>query len=76
MSNQSVPDGYFLDAAGKPQKDRRKGGDRRDRNPGDAQAYKERRKFFRRKMDREIYERDHKAMIEDALEEFAEDHEQ
>lgn len=63
--------GFYKDAAGNWQPDRRAGRDRRA-SFGDSKAYHEQRKFFRRKADREIYEKDHKAMIREALEEFAE----
>ena len=72
MSNEVRP-GYYKDANGEWQVDRRKGGDRRDLGPASAGNH-ERRRFFRRQADREIYQRDHKIMIEEALEDFAEQH--
>ena len=69
---EEVRPGYYKDEFGNWQKDRRKGGpDRRLR--GGSHADHERRKFFRRKADRELFERDHRQMIEDALEDFAEE---
>lgn len=35
----------------------------------------EQRKYYRRKADIELYEKDHKTMIKEALDEFAEEHE-
>jgi hypothetical protein len=63
--------GFYKDAFGNWQPDRRSG---RDRRAGqvDSAVYREQRKFFRRKADREIYEKDHKTMIREALQEFAE----
>jgi len=66
-------DGQWQDATGTWHADRRTSVDRRSLQ-GDSEQYKERRKVFRRKMDREVYERDHKAMIREALEDFAEEH--
>lgn len=67
-----IRDGFFKDKYGRWQADRRSGKDRRATQPN-AHDH-ERRKFFRRKVDREILNKDHKTMIEDALEEFAEEH--
>ncbi len=72
MSNEVRP-GYYKDANGEWQVDRRKGGDRRDLRIASAGDH-ERRRFFRRQADREIYQRDHKIMIDEALEDFAEQH--
>lgn len=72
MSNEVRP-GYYKDANGEWQVDRRKGGDRRDLGGGTPGDH-ERRRFFRRQADRELYQRDHKIMIEEALEDFAEEH--
>lgn len=63
---------FYIDANGELKPDRRKGADRR--NSEDGPRYHEQRKYYRRKIDREIYERDHKQMIEDALNDFAEEH--
>ncbi len=70
---EEVREGYYRDKYGQWQVDRRSVQDRRGhkKHPFDH----DRRKFFRRKADREILVRDHKAMIDDALEEFAEEHE-
>lgn len=65
--------GHWQDEAGQWHVDRRGGVDRRTLSH-DNEQYKERRKFFRRKMDRDVVERDHKSMIKEALEDFAEEH--
>ncbi len=65
--------GFYRDAAGIWQVDRRSGTDRRDGQPAGAWAH-ERRCQFRRQADRELYEKDHKRMIEEALTDFAEEH--
>lgn len=70
MSKGEKP-GFYLDVEGNWQPDRRSGVDRRGQ---DSPRYHEQRKVFRRKADRELYERDHKPMIREALEEFAEEH--
>jgi len=62
--------GYYKDRYGRWHKDRRSGQDRR---AGNDHGGHERRKLYRRKADREQYEQD-KAAIEDALEEFASEH--
>ncbi|HOE65555.1 MAG TPA: hypothetical protein PLO62_03430 [Candidatus Hydrogenedentes bacterium] len=67
--------GYYKDANGEWQKDRRKVIDRRLKTVA-THEHHERRVLFRRKADRELFECDHRKMIEDALEEFAADHEQ
>lgn len=72
MSEEIRP-GYYKDKEGKWQVDRRSGIDRRSLKPESA-VDRERRKIFRRQADRELYERDHKIMVEEALEEFAEKH--
>jgi hypothetical protein len=66
--------GFYRDSTGNWQPDRRSGRDRRAQQV-DSAAYREQRKFFRRKADRELYERDHKEMIREALDEFAAEHE-
>ena len=72
MSAEVRP-GYYMDKEGTWQVDRRSGIDRRNLRPASA-LDRERRKIFRRQADRELYERDHKIMVEEALEEFAEQH--
>lgn len=71
VSNSDRP-GYYLDAEGNWCPERRKAVDRR--NTGAGALRHEQRKYYRRKADRELYETDHKAMIKDALDDFAEDH--
>lgn len=68
-----VPKGFYLDVDGNLQPDRRKTPDRR-RGANRGMRQHDLRKFFRRKADRELFEKDHKAMIEEALEDFAEEH--
>ena len=71
--SEEVRPGYYMDKEGNWQVDRRSGIDRRDLKPA-SPVDRERRKIFRRQADRELYERDHKIMLEEALEEFAEHH--
>ena len=74
MSDKGHKPGYFKDSSGDWQHERRKGGDRRKRSiPFD---HEDRRRGSRRHTDEEITEREHKEMIEEALEEFAAEHEQ
>ncbi len=73
MTNEEIREGYYKDRYGRWQKDRRSGRDRR--SIGESYPLEhERRKMFRRKVDRELLERDHRTMIEDALDDFAEEH--
>ena len=66
-----VREGFFQDKYGQWHPDRRAMRDRR----GHKHSYDhDRRTFFRRKADREILVKDHRSMIEDALGEFAEEH--
>jgi hypothetical protein len=74
VSDKGPNPGFFEDHSGEWQQERRKGGDRRKRNiPFD---HEERRRGSRRHTDEAITEREHKEMIEEALEEFAAEHEQ
>jgi hypothetical protein len=68
-----IPEGYYQDKFGNMQPDRRAGADRRA-SSGALKAKHERRKMYRRKVDRELLKRDHKMMIEEALEDFAAEH--
>ena len=70
---EEIREGYYKDRYGRWQRDRRTGPDRRGKAGGFPLEH-ERRKLFRRKMDREILEKDHRNMIDDALEDFAEEH--
>ena len=64
---------YYTDPiTGERKPERRTGVDRRSQRPSREMA--ERRRAFRRQADRERYETDHKRMIEEALEDFAEEH--
>lgn len=69
---QERRDGFYKDDTGQWRHDRRKT-DRRGAGRMHPDA-RERRKHFRRKADRELYELDHKTMIKEALEDFAEEH--
>jgi len=71
MSGQ-VPEGFYRDAEGKFKQDRRKV--ERRRGPR-ADGEFERRGVSRRAADREFTEREHHSMIEEALSEFAAEHE-
>ena len=70
---EELREGYYKDSAGNWQPDRRSGVDRRA--IGDSAFFHERRGQFRRQVDRERFEKDHKQMIEDALCDFAQEHE-
>jgi hypothetical protein len=71
MSGQ-IPSGFYRDADGVLKRDRRQVERRRGpRNDADP----ERRGFSRRAADREFIEREHHSMIEEALSEFAAEHE-
>jgi len=73
MTNDEIREGFYKDKYGRWQKDRRTGKDRR--RIGEAYPLEhERRRMFRRKVDREVLEKDHRAMIEDALDDFADEH--
>ena len=73
MAEDAPREGYYKDKYGRWQKDRRTGPDRRTMGKAFPLEH-ERRGMFRRKVDREIYEKDHRAMIDDALDDFAADH--
>ena len=66
-------EGHYRDKYGRWQKDRRSGKDRRAAQSASL-FEQERRNLFRRKADREAFERDHREMIEEALDDFAEEH--
>jgi len=66
-------EGYYRDKYGRWQKDRRSGNDRRTLQNAYPIEH-ERRTMFRRKADRETLDKDHREMIEEALEDFAEEH--
>lgn len=70
--SKSHENGFYVDGSGMLQPDRRKGNDdRRARKDGSEH---DRRSNYRRMADREIFETDHKVMIREALEDFAEEH--
>ena len=65
--------GYYQDQNGVWQVDRRKTGDRRGLRK--ELHHRDRRQMSRRKADQEFLERDQREMIEDALNDFAAEHE-
>lgn len=72
MQEDVLRPGFYQDKQGHWQPDRRSGKERRDGRwweENDA-----RRQQIRRMADREFLERDHKLQIEEALEDFAEEH--
>jgi hypothetical protein len=69
-----APAGYYRDKDGSLKRERRQRNDRRGTNPR-AAADGDRRRQPRRAADREFIEREHHTMIEEALAEFAEEHE-
>ena len=71
--SEHVPTGYYRDGEGQLKRERRHHDDRRAvaRNTADG----DRRHHPRRAADREFVEREHHAMIEEALAQFAEEHE-
>ncbi len=74
VSGKAHKPGLFKDHSGNWAQERRAGHDRRKRDiPFD---HGDRRRASRRLTDLEIAEREHKEMIEEALEEFAAEHEQ
>ena len=75
MTNEEIREGFYKDKYGRWQKDRRQARDRRLGVTGEAYPLEhERRGMFRRRVDREILEKDHQAMIREALDDFAEEH--
>lgn len=72
MEEESRP-GYFKDENGVWQEDRRQQPDRRRRET--PTVHHDRRKIYRRKTDLAIMERDAKLQIEEALKDFAAEHE-
>ena len=71
--SKSHENGFYVDSAGVLQPDRRKSTDDRRGSSRDGLDH-DRRSNFRRRADREILETDHKVMIREALEDFAEEH--
>ena len=71
MATEQSRPGFYLDRQGVWQRERRLASDRRK---GNNMYNHERRKMFRRKADRELYSKDHKQMIADALDDFAAEH--
>ena len=73
MATEEIREGYYKDKYGRWQPDRRSGKDRRAMHKAYPMQH-ERRGMFRRKADRELLEKDHRTMIDDALQDFAEEH--
>lgn len=69
---EEIRPGYYKDKDGIWQKDRRKQPDRRNRDV--PFLHHDRRAMYRRKTDRVIRERDAKMQIEEALKDFAAEH--
>jgi len=74
MGNEDFREGYYKDKYGRWQQDRRSGRDRRNLIGTPFSLDHERRKMFRRKVDRELLDKDHRTQIEEALEDFADEH--
>ena len=72
MKNGPAP-ALYRDTTGTMQPERRMTLMER-RGPRPGQLDHERRANFRRRVDRELFDRDHKIMINDALADFAEEH--
>ncbi|MDK1021020.1 MAG: hypothetical protein QGD90_05235 [Candidatus Hydrogenedentes bacterium] len=72
MSSQ-IPRGYYEDSEGALRRDRRHSSERR--SPAGSYPGEDRRNKQRRKGDQGDLEREHHEMIEEALEEFAAEHE-
>lgn len=70
----SVPEGYYRDSDGDLQPDRRNSSSERRGHKGNYDG--DRRNISRRKSDIEFLKREHEKAIEDALGEFAEEHNQ
>lgn len=67
-------EGYYKDRYGRWQQDRRTSNDRRGGKASGYPLAHERRRVYRRKIDRERFERDHRQHIKEALNEFAAEH--
>ena len=72
MSRQ-IPRGFYVDAEGALRRERRRSSERR--GPEGSYPGEDRRNRQRRKSDLGNIEREHHEMIEEALEEFAAEHE-
>lgn len=71
--DEEIRKGFYKDKYGRVVPDRRSGIDRRATGKAGDKDH-ERRRVFRRKADRELFERDHRTMINEALQDFAEEH--
>lgn len=72
--SEHVPSGFYRDGEGRLKRERRHRTDRRN-SDSRSSADGDRRYQLRRAADREFIEREHHAMIEEALAQFAEEHE-
>lgn len=70
--DEVIRPGYYLDNAGEWQAERRSGKDRRKLQPD--KRHDDQRLSYRRKVDREFLDREAKQAIDDALEDFAQEH--
>ncbi len=70
--DEEIRPGYYKDKDGVWQKDRRRQPDRRRRDV--PFSHHDRRIMYRRKTDQAIMEREAKMQIEEALQDFAEEH--
>lgn len=70
---EELRQGFYKDKYGRWQPDRRQSPDRRQEQKHTGLEH-ERRRMFRRRIDREILETDHRTMIKDALDDFAGEH--
>jgi len=74
MPDEEVRPGFFRDKYGRWHKDRRQVPDRRALRK--ELHHRDRRQMLRRKADREFLERDHRERIDDALDDFAAEHDE
>jgi hypothetical protein len=70
--SEEIREGYYQDKNGNWLKDRRKAVDRR--TPDGPHNHHEERRVFTRRITDGILKRDHKHMIEEALDDFAAEH--
>ncbi|HIA46672.1 MAG TPA: hypothetical protein EYN96_01550 [Candidatus Hydrogenedentes bacterium] len=78
--SQSIPEGFYQDSDGKSQQDRRadiknrRGGQKDRRSDRKVVGDEDRRNLMRRASDAAFLKSEHSRQIEDALEDFAKDH--
>lgn len=71
---EEIREGHYKDKYGVLQKDRRAMPDRRSLNPESYVHEHRRRRVSRRREDRERLDHDHHLMIDEALDDFAQEH--